>query len=219
MEGATSNIQQQLDDISEKIGDVEVSEQISEAVAQKADAVQNKTGVVVSANNCAYTPLKGLSLYGKTTQNGTPAPGAPIDLVSIGNGTISTTIVGSNLFNLDTISSGYTINDAGAAAVNANYMASDYIPVNGNTSYTSSEKQTYTLTSGSSTTTRCACYDENKNFISVLYTDARTEVKTYTRTFVVPANARFIRIGYRNTDENIMVNIGSDSLSYETYKS
>lgn len=42
------------------------------------------TDIVISDSTVA--PLNGLTIYGKTTQNGTPTPDAPVELVSLGMG-------------------------------------------------------------------------------------------------------------------------------------
>ena len=55
--------------------------------------INTAEGVVVSVPDSVNRPLHGLKLYGKTTQSGTPAPDAPIPLVSAGNGgNISVTV-------------------------------------------------------------------------------------------------------------------------------
>lgn len=66
--------------------------------AQKADTVRRRTGTAVALPDAACTPLKGLKLYGKTTQNGTPTPTAPIALESAGKGgSIGVKVLGKNL--------------------------------------------------------------------------------------------------------------------------
>lgn len=57
------------------------------------------TGEAVAAYEAGNYPLQGLTLYGKTTQDGTPTPTAPIDLVNIGDsGSITLNVGGKNLF-------------------------------------------------------------------------------------------------------------------------
>lgn len=56
-------------------------------------------GEVVAVNDASNQLLHGLHIYGKTTQNGTPTPEAPVELVSAGaSGAIKTTVAGKNLF-------------------------------------------------------------------------------------------------------------------------
>lgn len=67
-------------------------EEIEKAVAEKADkARQNiligsETGNPVSASDAFSAPLCGLTVYGKSTQDGTPTPDAPVPIVSAGDG-------------------------------------------------------------------------------------------------------------------------------------
>ena len=50
-------------------------------------------------NNTVDYPLLGLNLYGKSTQDGTPTPEAPVDIVSVGDGgSVSVQACGKNLF-------------------------------------------------------------------------------------------------------------------------
>lgn len=73
--------------------------EIEKAVAEKADkARQNiligtETGNPVSASDAFSAPLCGLTVYGKSTQDGTPSPDNPVPIVSAGDGgTITVTI-------------------------------------------------------------------------------------------------------------------------------
>lgn len=73
--------------------------EIEKAVAEKADkARQNiligsETGNPVSVSDAFSAPLCGLTVYGKSTQNGTPSPDNPVPIVSAGDGgTITVTI-------------------------------------------------------------------------------------------------------------------------------
>lgn len=66
--------------------------EIEKAVAEKADkARQNiligsETGNPVSASDSFSAPLCGLTVYGKSTQDGTPSPDNPAPIVSAGDG-------------------------------------------------------------------------------------------------------------------------------------
>ena len=48
--------------------------------------VGNETGNPVSCNDAYSAPLCGLTVYGKSTQDGTPTPDAPVPIVSAGDG-------------------------------------------------------------------------------------------------------------------------------------
>ena len=75
-------LEQRFDDIEENISPI------------VCDAV----GDVISLSDASNKKLRGLTVYGKTTQNGTPKPDAPVELVSAGaSGVINTTVCGKNL--------------------------------------------------------------------------------------------------------------------------
>ena len=66
--------------------------EIEKAVAEKADkALQNiligtETGNTVSVSDAFSAPLCGLTVYGRSTQDGTPSPDNPAPIVSAGDG-------------------------------------------------------------------------------------------------------------------------------------
>lgn len=66
--------------------------EIEKAVAEKADkARQNiligsETGNPVSVSDAFSAPLRGLTVYGKSTQDGTPSPDNPVPIASAGDG-------------------------------------------------------------------------------------------------------------------------------------
>ena len=66
--------------------------EIEKAVAEKADkARQNiligsETGNPVSVSDAFSAPLCGLTVYGRSTQDGTPTPDVPVPIVSAGDG-------------------------------------------------------------------------------------------------------------------------------------
>lgn len=56
-------------------------------------------------NNTVDYPLLGLNLYGKSVQDGTPTPDAPIDIVSVGDsGSVAVQVCGKNLFDYKKLS-------------------------------------------------------------------------------------------------------------------
>ena len=78
--------------------------EIEKAVAEKADkARQNiligtETGNPVSVSDAFSAPLCGLTVYGKSTQDGTPSPDNPAPIVSAGDGgTVTVKATGKNL--------------------------------------------------------------------------------------------------------------------------
>lgn len=81
--------------------------EIEKAVAEKADkARQNiligtETGNPVSASDAFSAPLCGLTVYGRSTQDGTPSPDNPVPIVSAGDGgSVAVKATGRNLLNI-----------------------------------------------------------------------------------------------------------------------
>lgn len=66
--------------------------------SQSAEIVKTASGSVISVSDSADYRLLGLKLYGKSVQDGTPTPVAPVEIESAGDGgNITTTICGTNL--------------------------------------------------------------------------------------------------------------------------
>lgn len=83
--------------------------EIEKAVAEKADkARQNiligsETGNPVSASDAFSAPLCGLTVYGRSTQDGTPSPDNPAPIVSAGDGKTITVTIGDGADERQTI--------------------------------------------------------------------------------------------------------------------
>ena len=59
---------------------------ISAVKARQNILVGTETGNPISVDDAFAAPLYGLNVYGKSTQNGTPAPDSPVPIVSAGEG-------------------------------------------------------------------------------------------------------------------------------------
>ena len=78
--------------------------EIEKAVAEKADKARQNiligsgTGNPVSTSDAFPAPLCGLTVYGRSTQDGTPTPDAPVPIVSAGDGgSVAVKVTGKNL--------------------------------------------------------------------------------------------------------------------------
>ena len=96
-----------------------ISENSTDNEYPSAKAVYDLDNITATATGNAITiesanaPLQNLKLFGKTTQDGTPTPDAPIPLVSVGDsGSFEVGIYGKNLLNIPTttLSKGYLFN-------------------------------------------------------------------------------------------------------------
>ena len=79
-------------------GEVELeTEDISELQKRQNILVGSETGNPVSCDDAFAAPLCGLTVYGKSTQDATPTPDAPVPIVSAGDGgTIAVTLSDGN---------------------------------------------------------------------------------------------------------------------------
>lgn len=67
--------------------------------AQKSDFPKTASGELVFVTDSIHAPLQGLTIYGKTTQNGIPTPSAPVTPESVGE-TVNVTVCGKNLVDM-----------------------------------------------------------------------------------------------------------------------
>lgn len=60
-------------------------EKVKETLSETTGTVVDVSGETIVLTDSTNNKLEGLTLYGKTTQNGTPTPEAPVELVSAGD--------------------------------------------------------------------------------------------------------------------------------------
>ena len=71
---------------------------ISAVKARQNILVGTETGNPLSVDDAFSAPLCGLTVYGKSTQDGTPTPDAPVPIVSAGDsGSVAVKVTGKNL--------------------------------------------------------------------------------------------------------------------------
>lgn len=72
---------------------------ISAVKAWQNVLIGSETGNPLSVDDAFAAPLCGLTVYGKSTQDGTPTPDAPVPIVSAGDGgSVAVKVTGRNLF-------------------------------------------------------------------------------------------------------------------------
>lgn len=77
--------------------------QARENIGAADEALQNvlvgsETGNPIAVDDAFAVPLRGLTVYGKSTQDGTPSPDAPVPIVSAGDGgSVVVKVTGKNL--------------------------------------------------------------------------------------------------------------------------
>lgn len=73
---------------------------ISAVKARQNILVGTETGNPIAVDDAFSAPLCGLTVYGKSTQDGTPTPDAPVPIVSAGDGgSVAVKVTGKNLLN------------------------------------------------------------------------------------------------------------------------
>lgn len=66
--------------------------------AQQNVLVGTETGNPIAVDDAFAAPLRGLTVYGKSTQDGTPTPDAPVPIVSAGDdGSVAVKVTGANI--------------------------------------------------------------------------------------------------------------------------
>ena len=77
---------------------VETDEAISAVKARQNIIVGSETGNPLSVDDAFTAPMCGLTVYGRSTQDGTPTPDAPVPIVSAGeNGSVAVKVTGANM--------------------------------------------------------------------------------------------------------------------------
>ena len=103
---------------------------------RRPDIVETVSGEVIKVSDSVEAPLQGLKVFGKTIQNGTPTPDAPVALESVGvDGNVTVTVVGKNLLNntANTMSEGgitFTVNDDRSVTANGISTSEIYFKLN-----------------------------------------------------------------------------------------
>lgn len=158
--------------------------------------------VVVQSIRCnEVTVSTGTYLWIAQIEKGAVATSyLPYDIIQVKD-------VGKNLFNPNTVLTGYFIDDRnGNATANGGSIASDYIEIKPNTNYYITK-----IPSGN----WGAWYDENKNYIS--------GILGY-QSQLSPSNAKYMRLTVSYTQNNLeyansfMVSKGSVSIPFEPYQ-
>ena len=71
---------------------------ISAVKARQNILVGTETGNPIAVDDAFSAPLCGLTVYGKSTQDGTPSPDAPVPIVSVGDGgSVAVKVTGANV--------------------------------------------------------------------------------------------------------------------------
>ena len=117
LQNRTNDLQDQLDQLEEQgVRDKSIDEAVAGYIADNPIVPEDlgiapaevgvfaAEGTVVTAFGTGALPPHSLKLFGRTVQNGTPNPIAPVPLVSVGDeGSVGVTVAGKNLHDLSKV--------------------------------------------------------------------------------------------------------------------
>lgn len=70
---------------------------VARSLVEASVAIDSKSGENIAVTDASNYKVVGLRVFGKTTQDGTPTPDAPVELVSVGkDGSITVNVTGAN---------------------------------------------------------------------------------------------------------------------------
>lgn len=182
-------------------------------------------GDVATATDAAKTPVAGLALYGRSTQDGTPTPSAPVAIVSVGTANLIKRPYKSGT-QVTTNGITWTVNDDGSITANGTATANSNFILNDRDMFGSHPQGTYTL-SGSPAVAGCyVCLQRATaagGMASVMSTaGSQTTFTTDTELAVATGNnSLFCRVPNGTTVSNAvfrpMLNAGSTAYPYVPY--
>lgn len=185
---------------------------------------------VVSVSDSAERSLSGLSVFGKTTQDGTPTPEAPVPMVNAGaGGSIGVQVCGKNLFDLSKLWIGNNVQ----CETNGNSV---HISTNSANTYSGCRVPAITMHAGIEYVLSADVSDIVSGTPSLGFRDADTMkyikrayvsdgriVLTYTPTETIRAYAYLLVTGSTASDgdatfANIQLEVSASATAYEPYK-
>lgn len=212
------------------------AEQLDAGLTDIADAIREKTGdpekipfpemarqlrklpgpiVATAAGNptvlsdATDLKLRGLRIYGRTTQDGTPTPEAPVPLVSAGDGgSLGVTVAGKNLLDLSGSTPGYFISEAGVITEMERFQYTKMIPLTVGI-YTIS-----VINGVDQDSIRIHVYDGNGNWIR----HAGRILTEGTLRFEIKEGESSVRVSINKRISTVQIESGSTATEYEPYK-
>jgi hypothetical protein len=184
---------------------MEQQEQARNNIGAFDGVVLSASGEVIRVADSAERPLKGLRLFGKTTQDGTPTPDTPIELVSVGSGgTVEVTVAGKNLWD-EQVRVGHYSDTTGEPATNNAIASANPISVTSG----------MVLYNSGSVTLYACFYDADGKWI------APQVVFNVGQSVTVPTNAKTMHFNisssYGTTYKNDIC-IALEATTYEPHK-
>lgn len=185
--------------------------------------VKTVLGNLLFITDSAEKSLRGFRVFGKTTQNGTPTPDAPVPLESVGDdGSVKVTVCGKNLLNMDDTTN-YLLGMNGAdGGTSSSFLTTDYIPVKPNTNVVLSVNNPAT-----NRVVRWVEYDENQQYVYNANNIAGVNGNT-TKEITTNSQTRYVRLSvglggattvesYKASGNTIQLEYGAIATEYEPY--
>ena len=187
---------------------------ISAVKARQNILAGSEIGNPISVDDAFPAPLCGLTVYGRSTQDGTPTPDAPVPIVSAGDGgSVAVKVTGKNLFPVITNANLSTINkpDGGTR-----YGYVFHVPVESSVTV-SGNADIHTNCFVGDFDTKTQTYTQKAQLIS-------EKGGTYAKTLqsgwyvVYLANDYLPTILIKLNDAKIQLEIGTEATVYEPYR-
>lgn len=154
-----------------------------ELESEVAYVPKHASGSIISIGDTVENPLNGLTIYGNTTQNGTPTPEAPVNLVSAGaSGTINAYVTGKNLFGGDA-------------------LADKFVAVANATKDTEAGTVTATANNMGSKTFLRGCFKPNTRYTFILYGKCTTSSRDVTNLLVSYTDGDYDQLAFNTKGE------------------
>lgn len=179
-------------------------------------------GELITVADASNDPVPGLHIYGKTTQNGTPTPEAPVELVSVGASGAINTMVGSSNLARPSIKQ-ISVN----AGITLTPTEDDNLILNGTTtegmwkpiySFKAIEGQTYTISSVPGVKLDVWCSAQSRTVVSKWQNNTSCKLiaeETGTHVICISQDSGTT---YNNLQLDCAVNLGSTPLPWEACK-
>lgn len=167
------------------------------------------SGELMQASDAYAAPMLSLGVDGKSTQDGTPTPDAPVEIVSVENPVLH--FAGKNLLDPSNVITGTYINSYGERASGSSNTSTGFIEIVGGDTYTIS------YASNNGTGNYLAWYtDANQSNVTGSRVDLRNAA---SRTVVAPSDARYVRFSFTTSLlSTAQFQHGSTATAYESYQ-
>ena len=159
--------------------------------------VRYAEGALIGVTDASKQPLQGLRIFGKSTQNGTPTPDNPVEIVNLGaaDGKIELYAAGKNLF---ANSEMHAVDATGVEVGNGAARRTPYIPVRPGQKLAFSKSEA--LPADAEPNGMLRMYDENRQYVSSM---GALGYAGLTKVVTIPDGiyfVRFVQYGFTYVD-------------------